>query len=141
MEISRGMIDYYLGKITVHWFDYHELPASKLEDYLGKAIYIKEIAEENNDLRYLEIGLNFLLCHPEINLEDHGYSYSWTDGEVREIVAYIRSIIFPETPSLNCADAKNVVLANTTIEEWWTTIKSKQLSDDCLGRSGESGEG
>lgn len=130
MELSRGMIDYYLGKITIHWFDSHDLPADRIEDYFEKAVYIKEVAEENDDIRYLEIGLNFLLCHPEISLEDHGYSYSWTDEEVREVISYVRSVIFQKTNSVDCADVNNVVLTNTTVDEWWAKRKGQSLNLD-----------
>jgi hypothetical protein len=118
MEISKGMVDYYLEKITVHWFDKNDLHAESLEDYYEKAIYIRDVAVENNDLEHLITGLDYLLCHNEISLEDHGFSYSWTNEEVREIVKYLVSIIYPNHKT-DCNELKNYRLTNTTVHEWW----------------------
>jgi hypothetical protein len=126
MEISKGMVDYYLGKITIHWFDTNDLPAENLEDYYEKAKYIEDIAVENNDLKPLKIGFDYFLCNKELDLEDHGYSYSWTDQEVRDIIKYLISIIY-QNHLTDCDCLKNHHLLNTTINDWWEMRREQGL--------------
>ena len=123
IEISRGMIDHYLCFITVGWFDDDpDEPAEKLDEYYEYVMRIEQDAIHRKDLEYLRLGLKYLLCHPEINLEAHGSLYGWEDEEVREIVAYIHSVIWTDS-KLNCEEVKDVQLVNTNRFDWWEMRK------------------
>ena len=126
IEISRGMIDHYLCFITDGWFDNDpDEPAEELTKYYEYVIRIKQDAVNRNDLEYFRLGIEYLLCHPEISLENHGNVYGWDDDEVREIIVYIRSVIWSDNLDINCEEVKDVQLVNTNRFDWWEMRKVK----------------
>ena len=121
MKISKGMLDHYIEYITSYYIlDHDEIP-DELDDCYSYVIRIKAQATKYQDLEPLRLGINYLLCHPEINLDNHGGAYTWDDEEVREILHYIRSIVWPNFPKVDCEEVRNVELTNTTNTHWWKT--------------------
>lgn len=136
MEASKDMLDHYLQYVTVGWFDYdeHDEPASDPRQYYDRVQELRKDAARRGDLGALRLGLDYLLCHPEESLNNHGYVYSWDDEDVREIVRYIRSTIYPNAPPVNCDEVKNVKLVYTSRFEWWDKRRAEGLhSPDLRG--------
>jgi hypothetical protein len=127
MELSSDMLDHYLGYVTLHWFNRHELPADSLNEYDSLISEIKSDAMRYNDLNPLRLGLDYLLCHSEIDLDAHGGRYGWDDEEVREIIRYIRRTIWPELPPVNPDEVKDVKLVYTSRFDWWDMRKAQGL--------------
>jgi hypothetical protein len=128
MEISNGMLNHYLDYITIGWFDDDEsVPAENVSEYFNQVAVIKQDATRRNDLEPLRLGLDYLLCHPEIDLEAHGGRYGWDDKEVRDIIRYIRRTIWPELPPVNPDEVKDVKLVYTSRFDWWDMRKAQGL--------------
>jgi hypothetical protein len=127
MEISKDFIDHYLEDITLCWFNDHEVPAESLDEYYNLTSGIKQGAIRRNDLNILRLGLDYLLCHPEIDLEAHGSRYGWDDEEVRDIIRYIRRTIWPDLPPVNPDEVKDVKLVYTSRFDWWDMRKAQGL--------------
>jgi hypothetical protein len=127
MEISKDLIDHYLEDITLCWFNDHEVPAESLDEYYNLTSGIKQGAIRRNDLNILRLGLDYLLCHPEIDLEAHGSRYGWDDEEVRDIIRYIRRTIWPDLPPVNPDEVKDVKLVYTSRFDWWDMRKAQGL--------------
>jgi hypothetical protein len=127
MELSNDMIDHYLDYITVGWFNDHEISADDLYEYAERLEIIKYDATRRNDLQVLRLGIDYLLCHPEIDLEGHGGVYGWDDEEVREIIRYIRRTIWPDLPPVNPDEVKDVKLVYTSRFDWWDMRKAQGL--------------
>jgi hypothetical protein len=119
MKISKDVIDYYLECITLHWFNDHDDPARNMSEYYDRVVNIKLMASQHNDLEILRLGLDYLLCHPEISLEAHSSSYGWDDDEVRDIIRYIRTIIWPDALEVNNNGVKDIHLTNQSRFNWW----------------------
>ena len=119
MKISRGMLNHYIGYVTDWYISDHNVPADKLSEYHYYVLKIKEQAIKHEDLEPLRLGINYLLCHSEIDLENHGGMYPWDDDEVREILMYIRSVIWRNAFEINCKEVKDINLTNTTDIDWW----------------------
>lgn len=135
MEIAKGIIDNYLRRVTVHWFDPEDLPAENINQYRPLVENIILEARLHNDFQPLRLGLDYLLCHPEISLEDHGYRYPWDDADVREIIHYIRKTVFPDAKALNCDEVKDVKLIPMSREDWWKMRIAQGLHPDLSKRA------
>jgi hypothetical protein len=127
MNISKGMLDHYLGYVTGHWFNDHDTPPDNINEYRSAVADIELDAARRNDFDPLRLGLDYLLCHPEIDLEDHGSCYPFLDEEVREIIRYIRRTIWPELPPVNPDEVKDVKLVYTSRFDWWDMRKAQGL--------------
>jgi hypothetical protein len=119
MEISNDMLDHYLDYVTVGWFDRNDTLPDDINDYYNCVMDIKLDATRRNDLEPLRMGLEYLLCNPQVSLEAHGYRYPYDDGEVREIIRYIRKTIWPEAGPINCDAVKDLKLVYTSKFDWW----------------------
>jgi hypothetical protein len=127
MEISNGMLNHYLDYVTIGWFDDHDIPADDLGEYHQRIVKLERSAKRRNDLNPLRLGLDYLLCHPEIDLEAHGGRYGWDDEEVRDIIRYIRRTIWPDLPPVNPDEVKDVKLVYTSRFDWWDMRKAQGL--------------
>ncbi len=126
MKISDGMINHYLEDVTAGWFLEHELPPDNINEYYDRVMVIKADALHHSDLEPLRLGLDYLICHPEIDLHGHGDVFSWSDEAVREIIHYIRSVVYPDSPAVNCAEVKDVELVHTSRFEWWDSREGRE---------------
>jgi hypothetical protein len=127
MEVGMGMLNHYLNNITLGWFDNEGVPPDSVEEYLPLVQEIKRDATRRNDLEPLRLGLDYLLCHPEIDLEGHGGYYGWDDEEVRDIIRYIRRTIWPDLPPVNPDEVKDVKLVYMSRFDWWDMRKAQGL--------------
>jgi hypothetical protein len=127
MDISKGMIDNYLEYVTFGWFDNESVPATSLDEYHPRVVKLAQSAKRHNDLELLRLGLDYLLCHPEIDLDGHGGYYSWDDGDVREIIHYIRRTVWPNLPSIDPMEVKDVKLVPMSLFDWWDMRKAQGL--------------
>ncbi|MEJ7848371.1 MAG: hypothetical protein WKF92_09805 [Pyrinomonadaceae bacterium] len=119
MDISLGMINNYLNYITDGWIDTHGPPAADLHDYYETVMQIKGDVDARNDTVPFLLGLDYLLCNPSLNLDEHGTLYDWEDEEVREVIRYIRSTIYPNADPVDCEKMKEVNLLPMGEYEWW----------------------
>ncbi|MGF1489077.1 MAG: hypothetical protein ACFBSE_18475 [Prochloraceae cyanobacterium] len=128
MDISKGMLDHYIGYITVFYFNDHELPPDEITDYYNNVLELKSDAIRRGDLDPLRLGIDYLLCNTDINLDSHGGIYPYDDDEVREILRYIRSVIWPDLSNVNCEEIKDIKLVNTNRFDWWEMRKLEGFS-------------
>ena len=119
MKISKQILDHYIGYVTDWYVVMNDEIGDELTDYYDSVLRIKDNVSKHQDLEPLKLGINYLLCHPEINLDNHGGSYTWDDEEVREILHYIRSIIWPDDSKLDCAEVKDIQLVDMSKYDWW----------------------
>ena len=119
MKISKQMVDYYIEYVTSDFILDQDAPSVDVEDYYNYVLRIKTEATKSNDLEPLLLGINYLLCHPEINLENHGGISTWDDEDVREILYYIRSIVYSDNSKVNCEEVKDVELIDMDRHDWW----------------------
>ena len=119
MNISQGMLNHYINYVTSFYVLEHDEPFDEVTDCYEYVQELKIEATQKGDLEPLKLGINYLLCHSEISLDNHGGAYTWDDEEVREILHYIRSIVWPDAPKVNCEEVKDVELTDTTDIDWW----------------------
>lgn len=118
MEICKTLFDSYLSMITVGYFNNHEEPPDDIAEYKELIESIKWWAIHFDELEMLQLSIDYHLNHPEISLEDHGGRYPFTDAEVREIVQYIRAIIWPENPPVDEEALNQVKFVNEPFSYW-----------------------
>ena len=119
MKISRQILDHYIGYLTNFYIIDYNTPPEKLDDYYDFIMSLKKDVTNHQDLDTLRLGINYLLCHPEIDLEDHGGLYPWDDEEVREILQYILFVIWPDNSKINCEEVENIKLIDMSKFDWW----------------------
>ena len=115
------MLDHYIGYLTNIYIVDHDVPPEKLDDYHDYVLMIKSEATRLKDLEPLKLGIDYLLCHREIDLDGHGGLYPYDDEEVRDILQYIRSIVWSNNSKINCKEVENIKLINTSDIDWWKT--------------------
>ena len=121
VKISKGMVASYINYITSYFILDRDEPPEKLDDCYSYALRIKAQATKRKDLEPLRLGIDYLLCHSEIDLDSHGGIYPFDDDEVRQILYYIRSVVWSDKLEVNCEEVKDVELLNTTNTDWWKT--------------------
>ena len=119
MKISKQILDHYIGYVTDWYVVMNDEIGDELTDYYDSVLRIKDNALNHQDLEPLKLGINYLLCHPEISLDNHGGAYIWDDEEVREILHYILSTIYPDNPKVNCEEVKDIQLVDMSKYDWW----------------------
>lgn len=125
MKISRGILNHYIGYVTDFYISDNNIPPDELTGYYDYVVDLKTDAIRHEDLESLRLGINYLLCHPEIDLDSHGGMYPYDDEEVREILMYIRSIIWSDNSKVNCEEVKDVELVDINKFDWWKMRKVK----------------
>lgn len=118
MEICSTLFDRYLDMVTVGYFNYNEEPPDNVTEYFEIIEKMKRCAIHFDELEMLQLSIDYYLSHPEISLEDQGGRYPFTDAEVREIVQYIRSIIWPESPPVNEEALNQVKFVKEPLFSW-----------------------
>ena len=98
MEIPRALIQHYIEHMTVGIFDHLDLPPDDLAEYDRYIRDMKLEAARKGDLDTLKAGLEYLLTNREIDTEPIADArYSFDDSEVRELLRYAYSKIWPES--------------------------------------------
>ena len=138
--VPIGILDNYLDPIFCGWFITHEDPPwdqrvtgpewweyEGVPPVDGKALdpeieLMGNTARLMGDLEELRLGIDYYLCHPEIDLTDPFFAYcddyGWEDAEVREVLKYIRRRLWPEV-EINCEEAQQVELVPISKFDWW----------------------
>jgi hypothetical protein len=89
MEISKYKFERYLAEVTDIWIAEHDMPADELSEYDSHIENMKLHAEKAGELEALKLGFEEILTHPDINTEElTGSHFTWSDEQVREIIAY-----------------------------------------------------
>ena len=125
MKISRQVLDYYIHHVTSYYILDHDDIPDELDDCHNYVLKIKDNASMDGDLEVLRLGINYLLCHPDISLDNHGGIYTWDDEEVREILHYILSVIWPSNSKANCDEVKDIQLVDMSKYDWWKSRRVK----------------
>lgn len=118
MEVSNSLFDYYLSMVTVGFFDDHEVPPDDLNEYREIIEAMKWWAIRFDELELLKTVFDYYLCYPEISLEDQGGRYPYTDKDIREIICYARSVIWPDNPPIDDEAVKNVKFVDEPLYDW-----------------------
>ncbi|NJO55293.1 MAG: hypothetical protein HC834_01880 [Rhodospirillales bacterium] len=131
MDISYNIIQYYLQTITVAYFGTHDMPPDDLSGYDRYVEDLRIKAIRHRDLDALRLGFEYLLAHPEINLEEQyqGGRYPFDDAELREIIAYTRSKLWPDAGPIPPDGPPGVRLVQMSIDDWWKSRQDKSIGD------------
>lgn len=122
MRISEAMIRYYLDTVTVGYFNDHELPPDDVHGYAEQVHSMGLKMAKHGDSQALRLGLAYLLRHGEIDLSYYnGGRYPFDDAEMREIIRYIESVLFPEKQEPTDDELGRVEIIAVPLEEWWKT--------------------
>ena len=125
MDISRQVLDHYIGYLTDFYIIDHNSPPEELDDYYDFVMSLKTDVANHQDLETLRLGIKYLLYHREIDLEDRGGMYPWDDGKVREILQYILSVVYPDNSKVDCEEVKDIQLVNMSKFDWWKRERPK----------------
>ena len=85
--------------------------------------YIDEMVESARYRRHYEIlkpGIEYLLSHPELDLRGYGSgeNWYWTDDEIRALLIYIRTRLWPDAGPLPEGGPPGVELVPAPGLEW-----------------------
>jgi hypothetical protein len=115
MKISKAMLEAYIGGITNHWIIEHGIPPETSEHYAPYMEELKKTLIELDDINAFQIGIDFLLKHPEMDIAFlNGSEYAWEDVEIRPLLVYIRENLWSD---LNL-EGVDVELVDIPISEW-----------------------
>jgi hypothetical protein len=117
--VNQTMVDHYLSDITVGWFARHDLPADEVDEYRPYVENIRQLALTQGDLDYLKVGLEYLLLHPEVDLEAYnGGRYPFDADEMREIIEFVYRTLWPEESLPE--QPPEVKLIQMPLSHWWS---------------------
>lgn len=127
MDISRGMVEFYLNKITDMRIIEYNLPADNLCEYDLYIEDVKNSATYYGDLEALKLALEYILANSNINASAMTHSeYDWDDEEVREVIHYLWRKIWPGSELISAENMQEVKLVDTSLQEWWAQNKKPQ---------------
>jgi hypothetical protein len=120
MYIATGLLDEYLTYVTSYVGDNDGVPED-LTEYYDSIINMKLAATEKRDLDYLKLLIDYLLMTNKSNYETIHYIYS--AEEFKELLTYIRDVIWPDSQSPRFENLKNIKLVPMSITDWWEIHK------------------
>jgi hypothetical protein len=120
MYIATGLIDEYLNYVTSYVGDIGGTPEN-LTEYHDSVINMKLAANERNDWDYLKLLLDYLLAKNKCEYETIHYIYS--AEEFKELLTYIRNVIWPDCPSPRVENLENIKLVPMSATDWWEIHK------------------
>jgi len=119
MEINGWLVEHYLGYITVGWFDTDDLPPECVQDCLRFVIEMKKAATARGDLDQLRLAFDHILGNPQIDASEYGKTrYPFDDADVREIIAFARSVIWPDAGDVPPGGPPGIRLVRTRVSDW-----------------------
>lgn len=101
MIIRNTFFDRYLEMVTVGYFQYHTEAPTDVTKYRSIIEKMKRCAVQFQELDVLKVAFDYYLSHPEISFANHGGRFPYTDAEVREIIRYARSVVWPDNPPID----------------------------------------
>jgi hypothetical protein len=118
IQISESMVEHYLGDVTISWFNDNDSPPDDVKEYHNLIIWMKQNATNHNDLSYLKLAFEYLLCNLDYDCEQlAGSRYPYDDEEIREIINLAYKTIWPE--DILPADAPDIQLVKKSLDDWW----------------------
>ncbi len=119
MEISQDMIEFYLSHVLDLAIAIHGAPPEELRGYDRHIAEMAEKASRSGELDILRRGLEHILCTPELAAAELSQSaYSWSEKEVRRVLAYIRKQVWPEAGEIDQAEAAACKLVPQSLSAW-----------------------
>jgi hypothetical protein len=116
MYIATGLIDEYLNYVTSYVGDIGGVPED-LTEYYTSIINMKLAANERRDLDCLKLLIDYLLTTNKSDYETIHYIYS--AEEFKELLTYIRNVIWPDSKSLPVEILKDIKLMPMSSTDWW----------------------
>jgi hypothetical protein len=125
MDIPISLINYYLGQITVGYFDDHDLPPGTVSGYEDELANLETIALRNKEDEMLRLGLEHILADPDFDCRRiNGGRYPFTNDQIREIIAYVRQMLWPGAGPIPPGGPPDVRLVPMGLEQWRQSRKS-----------------
>lgn len=122
VDISAAMLKHYLGYLTVSHFGRHDVAPDELAGYDDDIEQMRLAAMAHDDLEPLRLGFDYLLSRDDLDLADFdGGYYPYDEGEVRTIVSYARSVIWPDEPTTTGVELAKVRLVPMSTGDWWSS--------------------
>jgi len=122
VDISEAMLKHYLGYLTVSYFGRQDLAPDQLAGYDDAVEQMRLAAVAHDDLEPIRLGFDYLLSRDDVDLTDFdGGYYPYDAGEVREIIRYARSVIWPDVPAASSAELGEVRLVTMSTSDWWSS--------------------
>ena len=98
MEINEQMLASYFRRLVSKTSDNCVVPKNLFE-YDVAVGWIKKEAEYYKEMELLRIGIEYLLTHPEIKIEEYtNIYYEHQEKDLRRALRYMREKLWPEIP-------------------------------------------
>lgn len=121
MKISKTMVKYYLDYVTVVYFGDHTRPPEELADYDDCIENIRIFAADAGDLPWLQLALQHLLSHTDLDLSEYRGVFPFQSEEVRQILEHVWATLWPESTVPDPGEGVEVDLVPMSAEDWAAT--------------------
>ncbi|MEW6730677.1 MAG: hypothetical protein AB1489_05005 [Acidobacteriota bacterium] len=129
MEISKGVIRYYLNSVSSYIADHGSLP-DDVTGYYDYIVNMKLDAIKQGDLTILRLAIDYLLTHTAIDPASFSQMhYHYDADEFQELLLYIRSVVWPELPPPDPDEVKDIKFINISAGDWWEIRKAQQKTE------------
>lgn len=121
MKIIREAMEHHIREVTEGYF-LHPRDGFP-EDFSIFDEYIEEMVESARHYGHTDIlkpGIEYLLGHPELDLQPYGSSenWVWNNDEVRALLFYVRDRLWPDAGPLPDGGPPGVELVPAPGPEW-----------------------
>jgi hypothetical protein len=132
MEISTGMVAHYLIHVTGYISELDGCEPEDISEYYDSIMDMKIGADRHNDLEPLQLAIEYLLTHPEIDSTKFlsGIHYNYTQEQSIELLSYIRKILWPDLPAPKTEKVLDVNLVPMPTFDWWKMRTDQGLHPD-----------
>jgi hypothetical protein len=115
MKISKAMLKGYIGSILNDWIIDNGIPPEAPDSYASYMKELRGILSYTSDLEAFQLGIEYLLNHPEIDITFLDSSeYIWTNDEIRPLLLYVKEQLWPNFS----LESNYIELVNMPILEW-----------------------
>lgn len=121
MDVADGMISFYLGNLTASYFDHHDEPADRVDDYRDSVEEMKKQALYHGDLDALRLGIEHLLAHPDLDIRllSRATHCPYELEQLWELLRFARQEIWPDAGSIPPGGPSDVRLVPMSVKDWW----------------------
>jgi hypothetical protein len=118
IEISRDMLEVYVGQVVNRHIANHDIEPETVEGYAPEVGDMVRQMRSRGDEGALKLGIEYLLGHPEIDTVRLTRShYPFDEADMRAILRYIHKRAWPGQPIP--ATPPDVRLVQQPVMEWW----------------------
>ena len=118
MKISRAIIEAYLDHVTSQIGDEGSLP-DDVTGYYDSILDMKHFAIKQGDLDILRLAIDKLLTDPKVDAPSFAaIHYDYDKDEMQELLFYIRSVVWPDTPMPNPIEVEGIEFVSMSKDEW-----------------------